>query len=216
MSARIIRPGHRGLRGYFASRKTLHPVAFESRLERDQLILLEADPAVVTFDTQPVTIPFRGRERARSYTPDCRVIYQAAPTELVEVKYAADIAAYEPKARADMEEAHDAARSFCDARSWRFVLRTDRDILGPRLDRAHALRAFARLPASVASGLLAVESFVRQHPGVALGELARELDPLGPTTRNLALHLVWHGRLRDEPFATPTDATRLFAAEVSQ
>lgn len=213
MSARTIRPGHRGLRGYFASRKTPRPVAFESRLERDLLILLEAEPAVVTFDTQPVTIPFRGRERARSYTPDCRVVYRAAPTELVEVKYAADIAAYEPKARTDIEEAHDAARSFCDARSWRFVLRTDRDILGPTLDRAMALRAFARPPSVAAPLRDVVERLVSAPEGVSLAELRTAFATPADASlaRRWALHLLWRGELRDEPFAPPTDHTRLFA-----
>lgn len=205
----IRRHGYRGLRGYYPSQKAGRSVAFESRLERDHLLLLDADPQVLTFDEQPVTIHFAGRTRARTYTPDARVIYRAAPTTLVEVKYTEDLASLAPEVRASVAEAHDAARAWCAARGWRFELRTDREILGPALDRAHALRAFARAPVGVVTPD-AVAAFVAAHPGVALAELALVL---GHITRRVVLHLVWRGLLRDEPFAVPTDATRLYPAE---
>lgn len=207
MGVRTIRPGCRGLRGYFASRKAGRPVAFESRLERDFYILLESDPDVVAFVEQPVTIEFRGRQRARRYTPDARVTFRDGLTQLVEVKYVVDIAALDAKERLDMDEAHDAARAYCEARSWRFVLRTDRDILGPRLDRAHALRAFARPPNALAAWEPRLLVHIASTPAVTLGELAVQF---GAEARVCALHLLWMGSLRDEPVAVPTDATRLY------
>lgn len=217
MPARDIRrPGHRGLRGFYPSHKVGRTLAFESRLERDHFLVLDGDPAVTTFDEQPVTIEFQGRKRARHYTPDCRVVYRTRPTELVEVKYVADIKAMDADKRVDLDEAHEAARAWCGARGWRFVLRTDRDIVGPALARAHALRAFARLPGTAAQ-VDVVLGFVRAHGGVALAELALALDSAmpGALARRVALHLVWRGRLRDDPFATPTDTTRLFPTEAA-
>lgn len=217
MPARDIRrPGHRGLRGYYPSFKVGRTVAFESRLERDHFLLLDADPAVVTFEEQPVTIAFQGQRRTRRYTPDCRVTYRTRPTELVEVKYAAELDVMASEDRASLDEAHAAARAWCTERGWCFVLRTDRNIVGPALDRAHALHAFAR----ASGGALApseVEAFVAKHAGITLAELARVFDSQAPgaLARRVALHLVWRGRLRDEPFAVPADTTRLFVAEVA-
>lgn len=210
----IRRPGYRGLRGYYPSFKVGRTLAFESRLERDHFMLLDADAAVVTFEEQPITIEFTGRERARRYTPDCRVTYQARPTELVEVKYRCEIEAMPSEKRASLDEAHNAARAWCSSRGWRFVLRTDDDILGPALNRAHALHAFARAP-HTSLPVDAVIAFVTEHAGVTLAELVRVLEGrgIGAHARHLALHLVWRGRLRDDPIAVPTDATRLVVPE---
>ncbi len=213
----IRRPGYRGLRGFYPSFKVGRSLAFESRLERDHFLLLDADPAVASFEEQPVTIAFTGRRHARRYTPDCRVIYRAQPTTLVEVKYARDILKMTSDERADLDEAHAAARAWCVERGWRFVLRTDQDIVGPALDRAHALHAFSRSPDAVVSPA-AVLTFVAKHPGVTLAELAHAFTDggLGADARRRALHLVWRGHLRDEPFSMPSATTRLFVTEPAQ
>lgn len=217
MPSRDIRhPGHRGLRGFYPSRKAGRTVAFESRLERDHLFLLDADPDVVSFEEQPVTIHFQGQKHPRRYTPDCRVEYRSRPTELVEVKYAADLDAMPADVRAAHAEAHVAATTWCAERGWRFVLRTDRDILGPALDRAHALHAFARLQPDALVTPAVVEAYVASYPGVTVVELARTFAERGPIARRVALHLVWRGRLRDVPFAVPSDSTRLYLAETSR
>lgn len=215
MPARDIRrPGHRGLRGFYPSHKTGRTLAFESRLERDHFLLLDADPDVVAFDEQPVTIAFEAHGQRRRYTPDCHVVRHSRPAELVEVKYAGDLAAMDPRERARLDEAHNAARAWCAARGWTFALRTDRDVVGPLLDRAMALHAFARAPTRETVVPDALLAFVAKHPGVSLAELARAfLGRDAAVVRHLALHLVWRGRLRDDPFAVPTEATQLFAPE---
>lgn len=215
MPARDIRrPGHRGLRGFYPSHKTGRAVAFESRLERDLFLLLDADPDVVAFDEQPVTIAFELRGEKRRYTPDCHVVRRSQPDELVEVKYAHDLASLDPSARVRMREAHDAAQAWCVARGWRFSLRTDRDIVGAALDRASGLHAFARAPARTTLTPEALTAFVAQHPGVSVAELSRAfLGRSAAEVRHLALHLVWRGRLRDVPASVPSPSTRLFAPE---
>lgn len=214
----IRRHGYRGLRGYYSSHKTNRTIAFESRLERDLFMTLDADPAVATFEEQPVTIEFQVGAQARRYTPDCRVEYRGGATEIVEVKYAADLATMEPAERARHAAAHDAATRWCEARGWRFLLRTDRDIVGPALARAQALHAFARRPHPRVE-LAVVEAFVASHPGVPLAELTDAFGSAGHedavAARHVALHLVWRGRLRDDPFAVPTEATRLYLREPS-
>ena len=66
-------------------------VEHESALERDFVMLvsfLDAGAAVVS---QPVTIEFQDGARLRRYTPDFRVIWKDGRSELVEVKYRADL-----------------------------------------------------------------------------------------------------------------------------
>ncbi len=72
------------------------PIAFESTLERDFLIRLEADRSVIEVISQPVTIRYRANGSEHPYTPDYLVHYRQhgvlprygrhLPSELVEVK----------------------------------------------------------------------------------------------------------------------------------
>lgn len=207
MAARNIhRPGHRGLRGYYPSKKAGRTVAFESRLERDHLLLLDADPDVRSFDEQPVTIHFDHADGRRRYTPDVRVLHRDGTTTFVEVKYESDIAAMTDQERTRMREAHRAASDWCRANGSRFSLRTDHDIVGPALDRARALHAYAR----ARGGTDVVRRLVAERPGLSLRELTSSVSP---NVRSVALHLLWLCELRDEPFAVPSDETRLFLVE---
>lgn len=193
MPTRTIRAGHRGIRGRFPSRKAGRMVAFESRLERDHLLLLEADPNVKTFEEQPVTIEFEGARGRRRYTPDCRVEYIDGTTELVEVKYAADLDALDAEARADLAEAQDAARRHCARFGWRFRVVTDRDIRTPALVRAETLRMYARAPSTLPTLRPRIEAHLGGREGVTLAELVATVAH--PETRACVLHLVWVGEL---------------------
>lgn len=75
-------------------------VAFESTLERDFLVRLEADQRVLTVTSQPLTIKFAGFDgRAYPYTPDYLVRYRPVthvsenkiPPALIEVKPNAEL-----------------------------------------------------------------------------------------------------------------------------
>lgn len=188
MSARNILPGTRGLRGHFPSKKAGKSLPFESRLERDHLLLLEADPAVASLAAQPVTISFTEKARSRRYTPDCRVDYRSAAIVLVEVKYQEELASYSDEQRAATQESHDAARAYCLERNWAFELRTDADIIGPALDRARALFAFARAPALLNEHSARIESTVARRPGITLAELVGELGAKSVNTELRSRH----------------------------
>lgn len=210
MPVRVIRQGHRGVRGRFPSRKAARVLSFESRLERDHFLLLEADPGIRTFEEQPVTIAFTVRGKARRYTPDVRVEYEGGRTELVEVKYAADLASMAHEDRASMAEAHDAARAYAAARGWTFRVATDVDLRGPRLDRAETLRTHARAPADLARWSASLSEVLRQRPGLTLGEA---VAAVGEAARPSILHLLWLGALCDDMTGVPSDRTRLWHRE---
>lgn len=68
-----------------AGMKSIPPAIAESPLEFDFSILLEADPAVISYETQPIKIRYFFEGKKRTYTPDFLVTYQDRQ-ELVEVK----------------------------------------------------------------------------------------------------------------------------------
>jgi TnsA endonuclease N terminal len=83
-------------------------VEHESALERDFVTLssfLDADAAIAA---QPITLTFRHEGRSRRYTPDYLVRWSSRRTELVEVKYQADLDANEERLRP----------AFATARAW--------------------------------------------------------------------------------------------------
>ncbi|HBV28688.1 TnsA endonuclease [Serratia proteamaculans] len=72
---RKIKPTRRSVSGMFPFRGHT-PVAFESTLERDFLILTEFSMVVLDIIPQPAEIPFKGLDgRNYSYTPDFLVYY---------------------------------------------------------------------------------------------------------------------------------------------
>jgi hypothetical protein len=62
--------GQRSFSGYWWSATTLGHVGFESRLERDQAMMLDFDPSVKAFSSQPFWLPWADSERMRRHAPD--------------------------------------------------------------------------------------------------------------------------------------------------
>lgn len=211
MNARRIRPGHRGARGKFPSFKSGGLVPFESSLERDFLLLLEADPRVKTFGTQPIKLTnVKGH-----YTPDIRIEFNDGTFELVEVKCAEEIASYDAKEHARFEARCSAAQAWCAAQAaegqaWRFVVRTDRDIPQDALLRAQWLRRHASPPPSWPQLRAAVETSVRARPGLSLDDVVAAVAH--PEARATALHMAWVGLLTDRPIGELSGATQLWPA----
>ena len=143
-----------------------HPhsgIVFESTLERDLLTLLDFDGNVLTYDVQPVTVPWIDRNgKERIYTPDVLIQYRPRScsysykdTILCEVKYRSDLLKrwneFYPKFKAAIRYAND--------RGWRFKILTDQEIrthymenarfllpyLNQELDDSHARMLLQRL-----------------------------------------------------------------------
>lgn len=86
-SVRKIKPTKRSVSGIYPFRQK-ESIAYESSLERDFIILQEADPDVIRIISQPISLTFKLNNRTYPYTPDFLVLinhpgYQGI---LVEVK----------------------------------------------------------------------------------------------------------------------------------
>lgn len=105
-------------------------VEHESALERDFVLLTRwLDPGAA-ITAQPVTIIFESEGRTRRYTPDFRIV-SGGRSELVEIKYRADLRVQWARLR----PAFEAARRTGE----RFRIVTESTIRGPLLDNARRL-----------------------------------------------------------------------------
>lgn len=159
MSVRKIRPNARSLTGVLPSLRRGVRLYFESKLERDALYIARMRQDVEDISTQPLQIPWTDAAgKRRTYTPDIRIDYKpsihrpfdegelpfrrAKTTEIIEIKYydelVEDIFELLPKLVA--------ARAYCQARSWRFTVLTDRTIYSLDPDQARFLFDFMRYP----------------------------------------------------------------------
>ena len=161
--ARPLKPGFRGNRG----RVVLlgQPIAYESDLERDFLLLLQFDSSLAGIREQPVTIPCKAADgRQTKYTPDFITVHAApAPWGCVtEVKPAAMITkewiTLRPRLMAGRDYAHQNGLSF--------MLLTERQIRSAPLEAMRFLVRFKDLPTN---------ECVEKH-------LVHRLAGLGPST----------------------------------
>lgn len=165
---RIIRSGHRGVRGFATvmGRQT----AVESALESDFLAILDADPNLRGVTGQPVRIAFPGPGgRTRHYTPDFLATYgDDRPLQVIyEVKYRADLLANWPS----LKPAFMAARRYARENGARFSIMTEVEIRGPYLANMRFLRAYRDRP----------------YDGAIEEQLVRTIAVLGETTPMAAL-----------------------------
>lgn len=149
MPVRTIPKNYRNLTGLVANTKVQRMTAFESTLEKDFFLLLDFDPAVRTYEEQPVAIAYWDEQGKRhTYTPDVLVRYRNDPSfgtvlqpRLCEVKYRDDLCAnwseYKTKFRA--------AWRYAKAHGWRFRLVTEREIRTPYLGNVRFLRQYRKL-----------------------------------------------------------------------
>lgn len=107
----------------------------ESALERDFVTLAAFTDASARIVPQPVTIPFRDSGVARRYTPDFLIHWSSGRSELVEIKYRADLRLHWKHLR----PAFAAARAWARAHDARFRIATDRSIRSPLLLNAKRL-----------------------------------------------------------------------------
>jgi TnsA-like endonuclease N terminal len=152
-------------------------VEHESALERDFVLLTRFLDPSAAITSQPITITFESEGRTRRYTPDFRVV-TGRGSELVEIKYRADLRAQWTRLR----PAFEAAR-----KTERFRIVTESAIRGPLLDNARRLlplrdapldpavadRAMAAARSLTAPTFGAVVNAAAEDRGQALGAVWR-------------------------------------------
>lgn len=138
MAVRKVQNRGSNIVGRFPSLKMGRLVAFESKIERDYLFLLDYEPGVTYFTEQPLTIEYRVNGKPYQYTPDFHVI-QDGQHLLVECKPDR----YKNSQRNQRKFA--AGQAWCAERGWTFVVKTDLEIrAGYRLQNIKLLTRYAR------------------------------------------------------------------------
>jgi hypothetical protein len=167
-------------------------VQFESEQERKLLLLLERDPTVADFRSQPERLSFcDAAGRQHSYTPDFKVWRTDGAIELHEVTLAARLAE-----RAALQQRTAAAQAICGARGWRYVVHTDHTLPSgyeyANLDFLSAFRATTH--ATTENTLWWWQQLHNQqpvYPGTVLAQAGADLAP--PLLVNSLYHQLWHG-----------------------
>jgi hypothetical protein len=169
-----------------------HIVQFESEQERKLILLLERDPGVIDYASQPEVLRFcdvSGRER--TYTPDFQVWRSQGQVELHEVTIEA-----RRKSRESLQEREAAAQAICQQRGWRYVVHTDQTLPSGyeyvNLDFLAAFRAetFASSSAK-AWWQQQLTHQERVHPLAVLAHIHSDLAP--GILLNALYYSLWHG-----------------------
>jgi hypothetical protein len=153
----------------------------ESALERDFVTLTSFTDAAAVVTAQPVTIRFKDEGRQRRYTPDFRVDWSDGCSDIVEIKYRADLRAGWSRFR----PAFAAARNWASNNAARFRIATERDIRGPRLEAAKRLLPLRSAPVDMVLAERAV-AYARGH-ATSFGQLVDVL----PASREAGLAVTW-------------------------
>jgi hypothetical protein len=165
----------------------------ESALERDFVTLTSFLDPGASITAQPITVSFRDGARARRYTPDFLVRSGAGRSELIEVKYRADLCANWERLKPGFVAACMRARA--DGAAFRVV--TEQEIRGTTLDNAKRLLPLRSAPCDpeiVQRAMTVVRSLDEPTFGSVLAAF--------PANRSLALATLWRliarGALRVE------------------
>ena len=160
--------------GKWMSVKTGEVMFWESQLERALLRLLEWDTAVRYYLTQPFRIFYLDEGKVRRYTPD--VLVEINQKIIIEVK---------PESKTldtEFQRWVSIVRNTLSEEGYAFEIRTERDIQRePKLSNVTYLLRYRRHPVPEEIEL-SVKRWVREEPGLSLGEV---IDRLGGTPEAL-------------------------------
>ncbi len=127
LARRIKRRGPIFVRGYFATKKNLNNLYFESFLELAALLHFENDPMVNFIDTQPATLLIEINGVMRPYTPDLLIRSATGHLKYVEVKPS------EKAARDDILSKHEDIERFFNSHGRSFEVFTEINLPAARL-----------------------------------------------------------------------------------
>lgn len=118
---KITNKGGKKVIGKFPSLKMERLVWWESQIERDYIYLLEFDPAVISYEEQPLRISYRLQGKEHYYTPDF-LVKRADKRLIVEVKRE------EEAQKQENLRLFNIAKSACALDDYEFVVVTDKMI----------------------------------------------------------------------------------------
>ncbi|MRB09092.1 hypothetical protein GH893_11315 [Bacillus thuringiensis] len=121
--ARPIKPSKKmSFRGRTPSIKTGKMIHWESLLEHDFVRLLEFDPFVTYYESQPLLIQYSYLGKRRKYYPDFKVITNDEHVYLYEVKAESHISLEENMVKFEV------GRRYCEERKWFYRVITEKEI----------------------------------------------------------------------------------------
>lgn len=109
-------------RGKQSSLKNDQMIHWESLLERDYIRLLEFDPTVIRYESQPLVIDYAYKGKIYKYYPDFKIITTDHSARLVEVKPSKFI--NKPENRVKFE----VGKRYCEQYGWTFQVVTEEQI----------------------------------------------------------------------------------------
>lgn len=154
----------------------------ESALERDFVILTSFADLAAVITAQPVTIFFADGTTQRRYTPDFLVRWSDGRSELVEVKYRADLHTNWRQLRPRFVAARDWARE----RRIGFRIATERGIRGILLENARRLLPLRNVPLDMTSVARVTEAVRSLHEPT----FERIVDEIAGD-RSSAIAIIW-------------------------
>jgi len=182
-------PSYRGQRHfpgwYYAATLDAH-VGFESWLERDHAILLDFDPRVVGFASQPFWLTWYDARtcRERSHAPDFFARLGDGTGLVVDCR---------PAGRRDERsvESFTAMRHACEAVGWAYRLAGELD--PARAANLRWLAGYRHRRYGTPPGIAEAVAAAFAVPGPLVGQAAAAGDPIEVLPR--VFHLLWRGRL---------------------
>lgn len=195
--------GYRGqpnIAGLFASAKSGRGLYMESLREWQALTLLEFDPRVACFATQPLLLAVCEGGQARRLVPDVFVRYVDGSGRLLEIKTSASLQSERVQRRLAL------AAAACEQLGIEYRVETEPDrVLWRNIKWISGNRKRGDAPPALAQ---AMEEACRSGP-----RFVAELVALGPNywARSTLFHLLWHHRLKcdlSQPLRSSTLVSR--------
>lgn len=162
-------------------------VWYESLNERNYMYLLEIDPDVLSYSTQPFKISYISDDKVRQYTPDF-LVQRQSKQQIVEIK---------PSCWLDDEKnarRFSVIASTLKAHGWEFVTITDEMMSrGSLLNNVKLLYRYALIPLTLQKLTICHQYFQRKFP-ISLSTAIKDLQPQG-IDKPILLKLIFLGFL---------------------
>lgn len=190
MPVRKIPKNYRSITGYFPSLINNRSIAYESSLERDFFLLLEYDKDVLSYEEQPLVIPYHQGGIDRTYTPDCLIFYKEHLNKkplIAEIKYTSEL----EEKKVELDEKFHLIEQHAAENDMTFRVLTEKDIRGPYLDNLKFLNKFLRIPPDFDRYKQVIVRHLQVRKNLTVLELIDRLSFVG-IEKAMALPTFWY------------------------
>lgn len=165
-------------------------ICYESLNERDYMYLLEIDPDVVFYSSQPLKISYTLNNQLRRYTPDF-LVQRLSRQLIVEIK---------PEKRLNHDQnlqLFQAITNLGQSQGWEFIVITDKMIKQePLLSNVKLLYRYVQIPLTLQNLIVCHQYFTNQHP-IPFLTAQKHLQPQG-ISQAMLLKLIFLGFLETD------------------